>query len=286
MHVSILERVHELGHYPERIVGHNQYDNATADQQLEEALRQQLTRHWPDLPKTYKTYIEGLQTDKRQKREHAKDDQKRKGVGDVMDKVRALRREPLTGNLYRQNRNEKQAYRKLVPEEISEIRLASQLNNLRTQERLLPEELEELDRIEVDGYQKLIETVGLFVHINGRLPTDPPLSVQGMEQEELADNSRDWTLAHEEMRLHQRLDSAKKLQKLTSSQKEQLQQVIPVGSKDMDALFNLLLVHLAVGEDLETSYHRATGEAMPPGDYNLLLAIEEPLALMEHVVCT
>ena len=120
----------------------------------------------------------------------------------------------------------------------------------------------------------LIDTVGLFVQTNGRLPTDPPLSVQGMEQEELADDSRDWTLAHEEMRLAQRLASARRFNKLTSLQEDQLQQVIPVGSKDMDALFDLLLVHFAVGEDLETSYHKATGEAMRPGDYNLLLAID------------
>ena len=155
--------------------------------------------------------------------QHAKDDQKRKEVEEVMDKVRDLGREPLTGHLYTKKQNENQAYRKLVPEEESEKLLASQLAGHRRRKLLLPEELEELDRIEVVGYQDLIDTIGKFVQRYGRLPTDPPLSVQGMEEEELADDSRDWTLAHEEMRLAQRLTSAQKNNKLTSSQEEQLQ---------------------------------------------------------------
>ena len=115
MHVSILEQVHELGHYPERIV--DVYANATSTQKFEEALLKQLMRHWTDLPSTYKAYIQGLQTDKEEQRQHGQDVQKRKDAEEVMEQIRALGREPLRGHLYTEKQNENHAYRKVIQEE-------------------------------------------------------------------------------------------------------------------------------------------------------------------------
>ena len=57
-HVQILEYVHDLGHYPERIPGW--CAKPTESQHFEEARRKQIERMWTDLPRTYTRYIEAL----------------------------------------------------------------------------------------------------------------------------------------------------------------------------------------------------------------------------------
>ena len=50
-------------------------------------------------------------------RQHSQDDQKRQHAEEVMDQIRALGREPLSGHLYKEKQNENQVYRKVTQEE-------------------------------------------------------------------------------------------------------------------------------------------------------------------------
>ena len=57
-HVQILEYVHDLGHYPQRIPGG--CAEPTDEQRFEDIRRQQIERMWTDLPRTYTRYLEAL----------------------------------------------------------------------------------------------------------------------------------------------------------------------------------------------------------------------------------
>ena len=115
-HVQILEYVHDLGHYPAWIPGHGCAE-PTYEQRIEDLRRQQIERMWTDLPRTYTRYLEALKKTTEEHRQHSQDDQKRQHAEDVMDQIRALGREPLSGHLYKEKQNENQVYRKVTQEE-------------------------------------------------------------------------------------------------------------------------------------------------------------------------
>ena len=117
-----------------------------------------------------------------------------------MYKLRTLGKEPLTGQIYQERKKKRIIYRKVSPAEQDEKRLATQLSNLR--KHLTSEEREELNTIRDQGFQMLVDTVEMFVRSNGQLPSDPPLSVQTMPPDNLRDDVRDWTLAHESCGWH------------------------------------------------------------------------------------
>ncbi len=137
-------------------------------------------------------------------------------------------------------------YRSIWQAEKDEKHLASQLSRLRPQ--LMPDELQELAAITASGQQLLVDTVELFVKTHGRFPVDPPLSVQAMLPETLSDESRDWSLAHEEMRLAQQLASLRQKRDLAEAQQEQLILCDPVRVDALQDVLNRLL-EFCVGAD-------------------------------------
>ncbi len=65
------------------------------------------------------------------------------------------------------------------------------------------------------------------------MPADPPMLAKQLSKEELLDEARDWTLAHEEMRLARQLQSATKGQEFTGTQVMELQALDPLWSSEI-----------------------------------------------------
>ena len=95
-----------------------------------------------------------------------------------------------------------------------------------------------------------------------------------MLPEALTDDSRDWTLAHEEMHLAQRLTLATTRRELTVSQQEQLKLCDPARVEPLHNLFRGLSRFYVLEETLSTSSYRQSGEPMAKYDYDLLKAVD------------
>ena len=192
-------------------------------------------------------------------------------TSEVLGKVSALGRMPLDSRIYREDNKGKIPYRRLLQEEKEERALANKLKGCN--EDFTEEDKQELEQIRIEGFQMLVDTLEMFVQRQGRLPSDPPLALQTLEPQLLQEEARDWTLAHEEMRLAQRLQQARHNGDFTDAQVEQFHSFDHSRNVDMQSILDRLHGHYHFVKNFSSSHVKETGAPIPRSEYDLLTII-------------